>query len=229
MSSSSVLVCVYTPFDCVKEAIHQAFCPYTSVISFSNKETCSEFLLQHSPALVLLECHEDRLSWLPDLEQWICLNHLKHTQWVGFGNIVAEQGWIKQPNMCYWRFPIHLHKLVEHSLGLLLREAAMATLPLNQHYTLAPSLRSLMYILPEASPEIILLTEKEVKLLEFLKERTALGASKKEILHEVWGYVSEAETHTLETHVYRLRQKLGDRKLLLLTEEGRYRLAISSE
>ena len=53
----------------------------------------------------------------------------------------------------------------------------------------------------------ILLTEKEIQLLElFLKNDNAI--SKNKILNEVWGYSSDADTHTVETHIYRLRKKI---------------------
>ena len=54
--------------------------------------------------------------------------------------------------------------------------------------------------------KFIILTEKEIQLLElFLKNKTPI--SKDKILSLVWNYSSDADTHTVETHIYRLRKK----------------------
>ena len=53
----------------------------------------------------------------------------------------------------------------------------------------------------------ILLTEKEIELLELLLNKPE-SISKNKILKEVWKYVAEADTHTVETHIYRLRKKI---------------------
>lgn len=54
------------------------------------------------------------------------------------------------------------------------------------------------------------LTEKECQLLRFFHHNKGLELSKEVLLQEIWGYHPEAETHTLETHIYRLRQKLEE-------------------
>lgn len=73
----------------------------------------------------------------------------------------------------------------------------------------------------------IRLTEKETNILKFLY-RAADGLAPREVLlHEVWGYNAGVTTHTLETHIYRLRQKIEpdpSNARLLVTEPGGYRL-----
>jgi DNA-binding response OmpR family regulator len=71
------------------------------------------------------------------------------------------------------------------------------------------------------------LTEKETDILKFLH---AAGATvpRETLLHEVWGYNPAVTTHTLETHIYRLRKKIEENPgeaRILLTEGGGYRLA----
>jgi DNA-binding response OmpR family regulator len=73
----------------------------------------------------------------------------------------------------------------------------------------------------------IRLTEKETNILKYLYRSGSKPVPREELLTEVWGYNAGVTTHTLETHVYRLRQKIepnpGEAKLLV-TEAGGYRL-----
>ena len=55
----------------------------------------------------------------------------------------------------------------------------------------------------------IRLTEKESSILKYLYRSTDKVVTRDVLLHEVWGYNAGVTTHTLETHVYRLRQKIG--------------------
>jgi len=71
------------------------------------------------------------------------------------------------------------------------------------------------------------LTEKETAILKFLYRAGDAVVSRDRLLHEVWGYNSGVTTHTLETHVYRLRQKIEHdpgKAAILITEPGGYRL-----
>ena len=77
------------------------------------------------------------------------------------------------------------------------------------------------------SDSVQTLTEKETTILKFLYQAFPSDISKAHILAEVWGFQNTVSTHTLETHIYRLRQKIGqltDKQLVLTTENG-YRLA----
>lgn len=71
------------------------------------------------------------------------------------------------------------------------------------------------------------LTEKEVAILRFLYRARSQVVDRDTLLREVWGYSSAVTTHTLETHIYRLRQKIESdpaHAQLLVTEAGGYRL-----
>ncbi len=79
----------------------------------------------------------------------------------------------------------------------------------------------------KATGESVKLTDKEASLLDYLWEATA-PAPREELLAAIWGYDSRIDTHTLETHIYRLRRKLmgeqGDGADVFLTEQGGYQI-----
>jgi DNA-binding response OmpR family regulator len=91
-------------------------------------------------------------------------------------------------------------------------------------YSFRPSAKLLM---EAARNRKIRLTEKESAILKYLYRAGGRPVGRQILLNEVWGYNSAVTTHTLETHIYRLRQKIepdpGNARLLL-TEGGGYRL-----
>jgi len=89
-------------------------------------------------------------------------------------------------------------------------------------YTFRPSAK----VLVEPSGKKVRLTEKETNILKFLY-RAGDTVPRETLLHEVWGYNPAVTTHTLETHIYRLRQKIESapgQAQILVTESGGYRL-----
>ena len=75
----------------------------------------------------------------------------------------------------------------------------------------------------------IRLTEKETNILKFLYRAGGRMVERDVLLREVWGYNAGVTTHTLETHIYRLRQKIEpepSNARILLTETGGYRLGM---
>jgi DNA-binding response OmpR family regulator len=87
--------------------------------------------------------------------------------------------------------------------------------------------RPAMKVLVTPDDKKIRLTEKETNILKYLYRSGSKAVGREELLHEVWGYNSGVTTHTLETHVYRLRQKIEpdpSNARLVVTESGGYRL-----
>lgn len=73
----------------------------------------------------------------------------------------------------------------------------------------------------------IRLTEKETAILRYLYERREVVVARSELLRDVWGYHVSVTTHTVETHIHRLRKKIGadpSNAQLILTEGQGYRL-----
>jgi DNA-binding response OmpR family regulator len=90
-------------------------------------------------------------------------------------------------------------------------------------YTFKPSAKMLV----DEADKKIRLTEKETNILKFLYRANDGVVQRDVLLHEVWGYNAAVTTHTLETHIYRLRQKIESdpsNATLLVTEAGGYRL-----
>ena len=121
-----------------------------------------------------------------------------------------------------FKFPILLTRmraqLRQHELS---KDAIFALGP----YTFKPSIK----ILVTADDKKIRLTEKETNILKFLYRSTEDVVPRDILLHEVWGYNAGVTTHTLETHIYRLRQKIEPnpgKARLLVTENGGYRLSL---
>ena len=77
-----------------------------------------------------------------------------------------------------------------------------------------------------ASGKVIPLTEKETAMLEYLSNNQGT-TSKETLLKAVWGYGNNVNTHTVETHIYRLRRKIYavDSTPLIITVDGGYQLA----
>jgi DNA-binding response OmpR family regulator len=91
-------------------------------------------------------------------------------------------------------------------------------------YTFRPSAKLLQ---EPAKNRRIRLTEKEAAILKFLYRAGDRAVARQVLLNEVWGYNAAVTTHTLETHIYRLRQKIEPdpaNARLLVTEGGGYRL-----
>jgi DNA-binding response OmpR family regulator len=90
-------------------------------------------------------------------------------------------------------------------------------------YTFRPSSKLLLN--PKGSK--VRLTEKETAILRYLYRAGQKPVSRETLLQEVWGYNSGVTTHTLETHIYRLRQKVEKDAAIpaiLVTEAGGYKL-----
>ncbi|MBQ9349807.1 response regulator transcription factor [Phyllobacterium sp.] len=90
-------------------------------------------------------------------------------------------------------------------------------------YTFKPGQKMLI----DAKGGKIRLTEKEVAIIKYLYRAGGKVITRDVLLEEVWGYNSGVTTHTLETHVYRLRQKIEhdpSNSSILVTESGGYKL-----
>ncbi|MEM6676923.1 MAG: response regulator transcription factor [Pseudomonadota bacterium] len=99
-----------------------------------------------------------------------------------------------------------------------------AVFPLGP-YTFRPGAK----LLTDETDRKIRLTEKETNILKYLYRAGGRTIDRDTLLREVWGYNAGVTTHTLETHVYRLRQKIEPdpgQARILVTDAGGYRLGL---
>ena len=90
-------------------------------------------------------------------------------------------------------------------------------------FTFRPATKNLV----DAKGVKLRLTEKEAAILRFLHRAERQAVPRETLLRDVWGYNANVTTHTLETHIYRLRQKIEDdpaNARLLITDVGGYKL-----
>ncbi|WP_417819494.1 response regulator transcription factor [Terasakiella sp.] len=91
-------------------------------------------------------------------------------------------------------------------------------------YTFQPASKLLI---ENETEQKIRLTDKETNIIKFLYRAGGKVVGRDTLLDEVWGYNAGVTTHTLETHVYRLRQKIEkdpSNAQILVTEPGGYKL-----
>ncbi|MBT5187015.1 MAG: response regulator transcription factor [Kordiimonadaceae bacterium] len=123
-----------------------------------------------------------------------------------------------------FKFGILLARIRAHLRQHLISEDA--SYPVG-HYTFKPGEKILTNL---ETDEKIRLTEKETAILKFLRRADGGIITREKMLTEVWGYNSNVTTHTLETHVYRLRQKIEidpSHAKIILTEAGGYSMGNS--
>ena len=135
-----------------------------------------------------------------------------------FGQDARASDYIIKP----FKFPILLARI---NVQLRMYEKSYDSAFTLGPYTFHPAMK----ILKTHDNNEIQLTEKETDILKFLYHTVEDVVPRDILLHEVWGYNNSVTTHTLETHIYRLRQKIERNPSvaeLLVTESGGYRLKV---
>ena len=135
-----------------------------------------------------------------------------------FGQDARASDYIIKP----FKFPILLARI---NIQLLKYEKSYDSAFTFGPYTFYPAIK----MLKTHDNNEIQLTEKETDILKFLYHTVEDVVPRNNLLHEVWGYNNSVTTHTLETHIYRLRQKIERNPSaaeILVTETGGYRLEV---
>lgn len=147
----------------------------------------------------------------------------------GVDLILAEAGWIAALGGCGLPMlalgkPVRVGPLLARIEELLARHAADADRPRIGAWRFDAAQR----VLEGEDGAKVRLTDKEAAILDHLA-RDGGVVSRETLLAQVWGYSAAIATHTVETHIYRLRRKIETdpaKAALLITEPGGYRLAV---
>lgn len=138
--------------------------------------------------------------------------------------LLGEGGAVEAPGIHRLKLPVRLGALIALLRRLEQVETAQSAGETVGPYRFHGPERLL---LQEQSGEVVRLTDKEAALLSALVRANGAAVPREKLLESVWGYDERMTTHTLETHIYRLRQKLGldaDAASLLEQSEEGYRL-----
>lgn len=133
---------------------------------------------------------------------------------------------VKLDHERHFKAPVRLGDVLDY-LGFLLRREDKAATALVRLCNGVLNPATSMFI--NSNGHDIRLTEKEVEILLCLHARGGGVIARLDLLHQLWGYVDGVETHTLETHMYRLRQKIESdpsAPVFLITEENGYSLCV---
>ena len=118
--------------------------------------------------------------------------------------------------------PRQLHP--QHLIRLLRHRKAISLLVLGHGWALDCTARALVH----ADFPSLALTEKECALMQLLVRAQPLSITREALLEQIWGIHPDIDTHTAETHIYRLRHKLAaltPNPCDIVTEDGAYKIA----
>ena len=133
--------------------------------------------------------------------------------------ISGEKNLIAEKQIKISQYPINFLKLVEIiNINFLKNKFNQQNKIQVGKYYINLNSRTMSY-----KNKVLSLTEKEIKIINYLNiEKKEITINK--LQSEVWGYKSKLETHTVETHVYRLRKKIenkfNDNSFILITKNG---------
>ena len=144
--------------------------------------------------------------------------------------LVSDQPLASSSWPCAWlevpSSPVRLHDLLAQIEAIVHKATLQETPALPQGCQLEILNKRVVHA---ASGRSIDITDKELQLLRSLLLAGGQGASRETLRRDVWGFDETVDTHTLETHIYRLRAKLRDvagSDTIIEAMDGGYRLAV---
>lgn len=182
------------------------------IIIVSDDKDFSSVIAEQVNAELGVSCHE------------ITLQDLKEKNIADYTLVVSDQPVAAQA-LVLGDKPLRIQDVLAQIEELLHKASVPELRNLSAAYQLRGRQKQLLH---EATGNSVDITDKEMQLLLALADAGANGMRRELLLKRVWGFESPEDTHTLETHVYRLRSKIkelsGDDSLIVATDGG-YKMA----
>jgi hypothetical protein len=156
------------------------------------------------------------------LRDYLSAHKAEHADFPAFEVLERGEGAIVIGQGAFGR-PVRVGAVIERLAALARQISAQADIAIGDYV-----LDSAYGRLVRGGGDAIDLTDKECELLVCLHKAGGDAVSRVDLLRDVWGYVDDLETHTLETHIYRLRQKIEAdpaKPTILVTRDEWYALA----
>lgn len=213
MTEKTANLLIISPSSSWQEVLAQCTQPALSIISLPDVSVLEG--VQMKPDIILMD-----LS--PEVQEGSAL-----TLQQVFPEVPVVALSAQQPNLpdgvTLLHKPIHAEALFECIAAYVLLQETPLALGELYLFTRGKYLSKEKQSIPDASK--LKLTEKEVEILSYLFENKEKVVDKEALLSHIWGYGEGIDTHTVETHIYRLRQKVADQfdgREILMTTEGGY-------
>ena len=155
----------------------------------------------------------------------ILLYKNQHINIIGYGQNLSKSNIINNYKIKFLQKPFRFNVLLEKIYDLKLTKKEVNKINLMKNIEFLPN-KKILYNLKTKLK--LHLTEKENSLLNYLYNNRHLKLTKNDLLINIWGVTEEINTRTLETHIYRLKQKLykleANLSFILINENGIYSL-----
>ena len=155
----------------------------------------------------------------------ILLYKNQHINIIGYGQNLSKSNIINNYKIKFLQKPFRFNVLLEKIYDIKLTKKEVNKINLMKNIEFLPN-KKILYNLKTKLK--LHLTEKENSLLNYLYNNRHLKLTKNDLLINIWGVTEEINTRTLETHIYRLKQKLykleANLSFILINENGIYSL-----
>ena len=155
----------------------------------------------------------------------ILLYKNQHINIIGYGQSLSKSNIINNYKIMFLQRPFRFNVLLEKIYNIKLAKKQVNKINLMKNIEFLPNKKILINLKTKLK---LHLTEKENSLLNYLYNNRHLKLTKNDLLINIWGVTEEINTRTLETHIYRLKQKLykleANLSFILINENGFYSL-----